>query len=649
MKKYLSLLFALALASLAHAQPYVTVAGATFPASGNLAVGVKANGDPIAFLVDATGILQTAASGGGGGGGAVWVAPPSITVGGYSLLANGNMASGVTAGGVVIPILCDDTGKVVISGGGGGSGTVTVVGSGSLTSTALVTGGGTTTLQTPSATATMDSSGNISTPGGITTGAGGSAAGYFSLGQGTAASTGTTNITFYAPTSVTSYKRVFASTVGSTGFPLYTVSGTTQTESLVASTGTGNVVRADSPALTGTIGINEASPQQMLHLAGTANVNTLFEQVSADALSGGLLSVKARGTPGIPDFPSAADVLLTLGGGGWNGTTLYNYNKAAILLRAYNTWVAGGTPDNSTDISFGTTPSASTTRSEVFRMSNVSIQAFSPFISTTTARTTLALPYFTINTPADTGITASTEGAGIKVVTGTRTWATTGTVALQREVFFAGPTYASASASQTFTDAFNVYITPPVQGTNAIFTRGHSLGIVDSTSASSSITGGLVVATTLGTTATSVGIGGGNINAGGTITAGGNITGTVLGARAANLGTFASPDTTAGAITWTAPVYNIYTSAASTRTYTLPAASSYTGQAFILNVAVGTGHVNVQPASGAQLVLAGVLLTANHYVQAATSAPGNYICFISDGTNWTSLGSSGTWADAASP
>jgi len=108
-------------------------------------------------------------------------------------------------------------------------------------------------------------------------------------------------------------------------------------------------------------------------------------------------------------------------------------------------------------------------------------------------------------------------------VTGTRTWATTGTVALQRENFFAGPTYASASASQTFTDAFTLYATPPVAGTNAIFTRGHTLGIVDSTSASSSITGGLVVATTLGTTATSVGIGGGNVNAGGNGTFGGTL------------------------------------------------------------------------------------------------------------------------------
>lgn len=44
-------------------------------------------------------------------------------------------------------------------------GTTTVVSSGSLTSTALVTGGGTTTLQTPSATSTLDSSGNLAHPG----------------------------------------------------------------------------------------------------------------------------------------------------------------------------------------------------------------------------------------------------------------------------------------------------------------------------------------------------------------------------------------------------------------------------------------------------------------------------------------------------
>ena len=46
-----------------------------------------------------------------------------------------------------------------------GTGTVTVVGSGNLTSTAIVTGGGTTTLQTPSATSTLDSSGDMSLAG----------------------------------------------------------------------------------------------------------------------------------------------------------------------------------------------------------------------------------------------------------------------------------------------------------------------------------------------------------------------------------------------------------------------------------------------------------------------------------------------------
>lgn len=302
------------------------------------------------------------------------------------------------------------------------------------------------------------------------------------------------------------------------------------------------------------------------------------------------------------------------------------------------------------------------------------------------ARSSGITPYFNVAPNNDTGITASTESNGVLFNTQTRSWATTGTVALQRDFRIIGITHASASASQTFTDVFSLYVDAPIAGTNAIFTRGHTLGIVDSTSSTDSITGGLIVATTLGTTATSVGIGGGNVNAGGSITAGGALSigtsnsatvGTIeLGAASdttlsrvsagviavegstlakiadtygTHLGTFASPNTAAGAITWTSPVYNIYTSAGSTRTYTLPAASSYSGQAFILNVAVGTGHVNVQPASGAALVLAGTLLTADHYVQATTSAPGNYIVFISDGTNWTSLGSSGTWTDQASP
>ena len=85
------------------------------------------------------------------------------------------------------------------------SGTVTVVSSGNLASGALVSGGGTQTLQTPAATATLDASGNISTPGSISTGAGGSTAGAIEFGQGTAPSAGTTSVKLYAPASVTSY------------------------------------------------------------------------------------------------------------------------------------------------------------------------------------------------------------------------------------------------------------------------------------------------------------------------------------------------------------------------------------------------------------------------------------------------------------
>src|SRR5208282_1541263 len=47
--------------------------------------------------------------------------------------------------------------------------TVTVVSSGSLTSTAIVTGGGSQTLQTPSATSTLSSAGNMSLAGSLTT------------------------------------------------------------------------------------------------------------------------------------------------------------------------------------------------------------------------------------------------------------------------------------------------------------------------------------------------------------------------------------------------------------------------------------------------------------------------------------------------
>lgn len=143
------------------------------------------------------------------------------------------------------------------------------------------------------------------------------------------------------------------------------------------------------------------------------------------------------------------------------------------------------------------------------------------------ARTSGVASYLTVTMPADTGQTAATESIGVNWATATRTWAD-GTVALQRERYFAGPTYNKTTTSATFTDSFNLYLDKPTAGTGVTFTRPHTLGIIDSTSAASSVTGGLVIAATLGTNATSVGIGGGNINAGGTIT-GSNLSGTNTG------------------------------------------------------------------------------------------------------------------------
>ena len=73
------------------------------------------------------------------------------------------------------------------------SGTVTVVGAGSLTSTAIMTGGGAQTAQTPCATCTLDSSGNFSTPGTITTDAGGTDPGIIIFNPTTVASLPTCN------------------------------------------------------------------------------------------------------------------------------------------------------------------------------------------------------------------------------------------------------------------------------------------------------------------------------------------------------------------------------------------------------------------------------------------------------------------------
>jgi hypothetical protein len=107
--------------------------------------------------------------------GDITIAPPATGALGTSVLTLPiRTATIATTTGTLTSGRCaefDASGNLVQAAAGcaAGSGTVSVVGAGSLTSTALVTGGGTTLVQTPSATATLDASGNVSTPGTITT------------------------------------------------------------------------------------------------------------------------------------------------------------------------------------------------------------------------------------------------------------------------------------------------------------------------------------------------------------------------------------------------------------------------------------------------------------------------------------------------
>lgn len=113
-------------------------------------------------------------------------------------------------------------------GSGGGSGTVVVVGGGTVTNTALVTGGGSQAIQTPSATATLDTSGNLSTPGTVSSGAGGSNGGYFQGQQGAAPSIVANNVQIVAPAAVTGYQFILPG-VSATGVLLGTNSANVNT------------------------------------------------------------------------------------------------------------------------------------------------------------------------------------------------------------------------------------------------------------------------------------------------------------------------------------------------------------------------------------------------------------------------------------
>lgn len=90
-----------------------------------------------------------------------------------------------------------------------------------------------------------------------------------------------------------------------------------------------------------------------------------------------------------------------------------------------------------------------------------------------TARTSGALSYLAITTPADTGITANTESRGVNFISGTRTWAD-GTVPSQSEYYFGAPTYNKTTTAATFTQVQTAFFGMPIAGTGVTFTNPYT-------------------------------------------------------------------------------------------------------------------------------------------------------------------------------
>lgn len=186
---------------------------------------------------------------------------------------------------------------------------------------------------------------------------------------------------------------------------------------------------------------------------------------------------------------------------------------------------------------------------------------------------------------------ATTSSPALTIPATTYTVTGTNTATAFQATYHGIPTFTDASVG-TVTDLFNtVYAGPAAVAGSLVGTRKHTLGVLDNTSATTSIIGGFVVAATFGTTATSTAIGGGNINTGGTMTVGGTTTLTGALTQTAKTSTYNNV-VTAG---WGVPaIYNAgrvtaqAAANASIATYTCGAADGSFDVSANVNVTVST-------------------------------------------------------------
>lgn len=168
---------------------------------------------------------------------------------------------------------CDPTTHAFVAVGGG-SGTVTVKSSGSLTDTAFVTGNGTTVVQTPSATSTLDASGNASFPGTVTAASDGVHAGALGLiGNTTVPSLTSNNFHWIGPNSAsfTAWGIQMASAENASAGILHVgaVSGGHVSQGTVSA-----IVAADLPAVTLATGtsVSLSAPSEIYVCTSTCTV-----------------------------------------------------------------------------------------------------------------------------------------------------------------------------------------------------------------------------------------------------------------------------------------------------------------------------------------------------------------------------------------